>query len=794
MVDGRVSLIIPFYNEENYIDVCLDSVIAQTYPDIQLILVDDASTDASAAIVQKRSEELTERFAEFLLLRHETNRNQAAAMNTALPHCNGEFLMWMDADDLLDPENIAKKVSYLRQHPEVDMVRTNGLVVDTVDGEEKELAKDKDKVSTNLFEALLLDGTYCHNGCYMVRTETLKSRLPEMQIPVSKEGQNMQLLIPVSSVSDCGFIDEDLFTYRIHGDNHSRYAEGLDAELERNRGFEELYLDILNYCDCDRDRYAEMVRQKTRQNEEDLLQKYAKDAEETGEGVTLDITKNTSRNVSAGIILRLIQVVGSFVIRTVIIHYLGVEYAGINGLFTAVMQVLNLAELDIGAALIISMYRPVAEGNHRVVNGLLDLYRRYYVRIGLVILVAGVILLPFVDGLVTGTVPPDINLRIVYILQLLTTVASYFLFGYQSSVLKVHQRNDIQSKVGMWVSGCRVVLQIVVLIVFRNLYLYLAVGLGIQIVYNLCIHVVVSRRYPQFHRERTLRREERTAALSLVGDTFMHKIGGVIVNSADTIIISMSMGLTILGQYQNYYYIMNLVYYVPTLIRNSSQAGLGNRFVHSDSQNKMDLFRKMTFLFLWIIGICVPCFLCLFQPFIGVWVGESNLLSYGVVILFACYFLMLVLMEIGGTFEFAAGCIHKDRFRPLIEGGVNLALNIILIRYIGLYGVLLSTIVSMLFLSYPWLLHNLFHNVFHCKPREYVWFLVKYLLLTGVNIVICLFVCYWLPSTGAWAFVIRLIVCLVISNVVFFLVTRKTTEFAWMRGVLARGVKSFRRS
>ena len=124
--------------------------------------------------------------------------------------------------------------------------------------------------------------------------------------------------------------------------------------------------------------------------------------------------KNAIRGTVYGLILKVFQIVFPFAIRTVFIYTLGIQYLGLNSLFTAVLQVLNLAELGVSSALVFSMYKPIAEDDRDKICQLMNLYRTYYRIIGLVVLVAGLCMLPFIPRLIKGTVPADINIYVIY--------------------------------------------------------------------------------------------------------------------------------------------------------------------------------------------------------------------------------------------------------------------------------------------------------------------------------------------------------------------------------------------
>uniref|UniRef100_B8HPX1 Glycosyl transferase family 2 n=1 Tax=Cyanothece sp. (strain PCC 7425 / ATCC 29141) TaxID=395961 RepID=B8HPX1_CYAP4 len=113
-----VSVIIPLYNYENYIKIALNSVFEQSYRPIEVIVVDDGSTDNSAAIVRTYQD---------VRYYYQTNQSAAVARNNGIAVANGEFIAYLDADDLWHPEKLSIQVSYMVAHLEVDITTTSVL-------------------------------------------------------------------------------------------------------------------------------------------------------------------------------------------------------------------------------------------------------------------------------------------------------------------------------------------------------------------------------------------------------------------------------------------------------------------------------------------------------------------------------------------------------------------------------------------------------------------------------------------------------------------------------------------
>ena len=157
-------------------------------------------------------------------------------------------------------------------------------------------------------------------------------------------------------------------------------------------------------------------------------------------------TKNAVRNIFFGAVFKIITLLGPFIIRTMILWIMGSEYIGLNSLFTSILSFLSLAELGVGSALVYSMYKPIAEDDQDMICALLNLYRKMYRIIGMIILGVGLLLLPFLNKLVKGEAPADVNLYILYLIYLFNTVISYVMFAYKQSLLTAFQRSDIISK------------------------------------------------------------------------------------------------------------------------------------------------------------------------------------------------------------------------------------------------------------------------------------------------------------------------------------------------------------
>lgn len=242
-----VSIVTPCYNGETYLDRYFGSILGQTYPSIELIFVDDGSTDMTLGVAESWRSRLEGRGFSFKLLTHE-NGGQASAINLALPEVTGDYITWPDSDDFMAPDCIEKKVGFLEGHPE------DGLVVCAVNiVNEDELSRVvvtqrfDHSLGPRLFKALLSEqeGAFCSGIAYMARTRCLVDSLGGRRIYESRSGQNWQLLFPLTYHYDCGFIDEPLATYVVRNSSHSHSYISLEEQLNRTYELQDIIDHVL---------------------------------------------------------------------------------------------------------------------------------------------------------------------------------------------------------------------------------------------------------------------------------------------------------------------------------------------------------------------------------------------------------------------------------------------------------------------------------------------------------------------------------------------------------------------
>ena len=488
-------------------------------------------------------------------------------------------------------------------------------------------------------------------------------------------------------------------------------------------------------------------------------------------------TRRAFVNIIWGFIEKMITLICPFIIRTIMIYKLGNEYLGLNGLFTSILQVLSLAELVFGDAIVFSMYKPIIENDNKMLSALLNLYKKVYRIIGMVILCVGLLILPFITKFVKGGYPSEVNIYVLYCIYLFNTVISYFLFAYKESLLKAHQRNDVNSRI---LSGCNIVmyvLQIIVLLLFSNYYLYIVIMPVTTIVLNCVRSLFVKKMYPQIVCEGHIEKDAVIGLSKRIIGLTLNKLAQVCRNSFDSIIISSFLGLVILARYQNYYYIISALTVMVSIITTAVGAGIGNSIAAETVEKNYSDYKEFLFIYNWIACFCTVCMLCLYQPFIELWVGKSNVLPLSTVILCCIYFYTMKLGDIAAVYRQAAGIWWEDKFRPIVESVVNLAVNIVLVKYIGVDGVLVSTIISIVCINIPWATYVLFKVYFKMSIKEVFFKYIRYFIETTVLCAVVYGICSRINGNLLVVLVVRTIICIGLVNAGLYIISYTKPEF-----------------
>lgn len=504
-------------------------------------------------------------------------------------------------------------------------------------------------------------------------------------------------------------------------------------------------------------------------------------------------TKNSVKNLLTAIIGQGIGFIVSFIARIFFIRTLGREYLGLNGLFTNILTILSLAELGVGEAITYSLYKPLAENDSKKCTMLMQVYKKVYNVIGLAILLIGIAVTPFLPFIIKD-MPNIPNISFIYILFVINTSVSYF-FSYKRNLIIADQKRYIATFIRYLAHIIFTFLEIVYLVLFRDYIGYLLIMIASTLADNVMVSIKAEKMYPYLKSKEKipLDKESKESIIKNTKAMMMHKVGGVVVSSTDNILLSKFVSLDAVGLYSNYFFVTNALNSVAVHIFNSVTASVGNMVVLENKEKQYSIFRDIFFLDFWLFCFLSVSLLCLFNPFIELWVGKEYLFGFDIVCIIVINFYLTGMRRAVLTFREASGLFYKDRWKSVAEAVLNLGFSIVLAIYLGTFGVFLGTFISAV-MTCIWIEPLVLYKYgFEKKLRNYFFIYFKYLFITLICAVVTYYLCSFINFGRFVSFILKGILCLIIPNTVVFLLFRKSNEFNYFKRMIKNILKKIRR-
>ena len=492
------------------------------------------------------------------------------------------------------------------------------------------------------------------------------------------------------------------------------------------------------------------------------------------------------------------SLVVTFATKSVFVRLLGAEYNGVNGLFSNILQVLNLAELGFATSVAYALYKPLKDGDERTTAALMNFFAKIYRIIAVVVTAVGCCCIPFLQYLIAEDISElsfSLNeLRGYFAMYLASTVCSYLL-AYKRTIITADQNNYLVTNVDNICNIMLNVVQIALLLIYKNFYAYLATMIAKTIINNLILHLIAGKKYPYLrtYRKEKLAQTEKSAIFKNVQAAFLHKIGSVVIFSTTSIIISAFVSLIDAGKYSNYVMIVTGVNNFINIVFTSVTASIGNLCVDESEDRQYAVFKKVQYLALFSGVFSYICFVALFNPFIAIWVGEDMVMSMWVVFAISLNAMVGYLRKAVNTFKDAKGMFRNDWYKPLLEAAVGIGLAIGLSYVWGTFGVVMGYTLATICIAVPVENWVLFKQGIH-KPltRQALTLIVTTLFAFAMGAV-AYFVGTFIPAGTGWSgvgwFVLRFVFVVVFAAGVFILATCRTEEFKYYKNLAVTIIK-----
>lgn len=503
----------------------------------------------------------------------------------------------------------------------------------------------------------------------------------------------------------------------------------------------------------------------------------------------MDRSKKALKNVSTGLINKILMMFLAFATRTLFVRLLGAEYTGISSLYTNILSVLSLAELGIGNVLTFYLYPALKEKNERKIGMLVAEFKKIYVGIILCILFVGFALIPFLDLIVKSELN-KFDLTVYYILYLVNSVASYFVV-YRTMVLTADQKSYVQNRCSTISTIVMYVVQFAYLLIWRDFLGYLIIQILSTVGYNLVLNYIACRQYPylkKIEKAGSSGAVDKNDLFKNVRATFLYKVADRILEQTDSIFISVMFGTVTVGLYSNYYMVIQFLYNFGAIIVNGLIAGVGNLNVDGNQEHNYSVFKSTMLLFSVFGTFCTACYACVIQDFIPIWVGSQYRMNYDIVVAILTVFYLQMVTNTVWMYRAAMGLFKEVQYINVVAAILNIIFSVILGKLFGVAGIIIATAVARLVTSF-WYEGKVILNKFGRSSRIYFVQQLRDLAVAIAVVVFSVLTCTKIEISGIPGIIVKACICGVWTGIVELIVNGRSEAFQVLKRKIIQGIK-----
>lgn len=484
----------------------------------------------------------------------------------------------------------------------------------------------------------------------------------------------------------------------------------------------------------------------------------------------------TTRNMLFASMSQFVIIFVNFIGRKIFLQVLDVEYLGISSVFANILSILSLAEMGVGTAIIYSLYSPIKENNTKKICALMKLYRNIYYSVGVFILIIGTLLTPFLDFFVKEM--PDIpHVKFIYVLFVVQTASAYF-YSYKLNYLTATQNGYLLQIYSMATSFAQLFLQSVFLIIYGNYIVYVLLSIIVPLIKNSIVSRYIDKKYPYLTNEASgLETEDKEQIKKNIFAMFLYKVSSTLSATIDTLVISIVLGVVNAGIYANYHMIISYSDKIFGSVLGAVTSSLGNFLVNNSEEEKNRIFSSLQFVYNWLAINLAVGLIVLFNPLMVVWLGEEYTFSQSTVVALAVSVTLTNFQRPCSLVRDASGLFWHGKLRPLAMSIINVCSSVFLVRWIGIIGVVIGTIVSKV-ATYVW--YDPYIVFKYAIKGDLKRYFAKYLSQWSILIMLSL-ICNYLFTLigfdGILGLVIGFFLVTVIVNAVLVLINYRTVEF-----------------
>ena len=376
------------------------------------------------------------------------------------------------------------------------------------------------------------------------------------------------------------------------------------------------------------------------------------------------------------------------------------------------------------------------------------------------------------------------------VIYIVSTVSSY-LFIYKSALLNADQRNRIVRLVHLIFVIVRNLVEIGVLILTHNFVVYLLVQLLCTFLNNFTISIIANKLYPWLKlKAEKLAKSETKKIFSDVRSVVFYKVGGVLLNNTDSILITAIVGIVAVGFYSNYMMLVSLVMGMLELMFSALSGSIGNLNAVTSKEHSKKVYDVIGFIGFWIYTFCAISLFVLLDDVILFWIGEDRVLGKVISLALSLNLFVPGLLQNTMVFRNTTALFRKTKFIILITAILNIVLSILLGIFWGIAGIIFATSISRLLTNFwyePLVLHR---DIFKVKPSGYFIKIFKYILVATLAGLTTYLLASLVELVGILGIFIKAIICLFVPNIAILLFFCRNEQF---KECVARVKKLFKK-
>jgi len=425
-------------------------------------------------------------------------------------------------------------------------------------------------------------------------------------------------------------------------------------------------------------------------------------------------------NIKVGMFFYILSLFLAFFSRKIFLDCLGAEFIGLTGMLMNIMSFLSVAELGIGTSIVYFLYKPLQEDNHEKINEVMSILAFLYRCIGAVIGIAGIVIslsFPWWFNNLTTVLP---LVYFAFYSFLGSSVAGY-VFNYKQLLVSANQKQYLVNAYFQTIGIVQSLVQILLAYYYRNLWLWVVVGLVFTIIGIIVFNYRIRQLYPWLKvnlKEGRKNLKKYPEVLKKTRQIFVQKIKDFVLYKSDEILVGAFVSVIKVAFYGNYTMIINKFLFLVNILSDGLSAGVGNLLAEGNEKNIMKVYWEMTAARFFILGIIIFFLLMFLQPFIGCWLGQEYQME--TLIVYLLIFNLFIRLQPAAVYIFlGASGLFSDVWANWAELTINLAVTLLLVPFYGIVGILLGKIISFSLISFFWKPYYLFSQGFHKSVWEY---------------------------------------------------------------------------